>query len=183
MTENVQNYHVTYKDVTDYENILIRLYHSYLSTNYLAELISITLRHLPEDADVEVLCDLAEEYEAVAPLAADAAAAWSSVYFDMVEFDSPPAKGLVEGLSYYDSAKKEMESNIGRVWLNISEIFDAAKHAQVVQELDDNLLGESEELQEQYGLVLTNNYPTMPEGIRQVITALKQRAIDTTETV
>lgn len=173
MTEIAQEYQLTYKDVTDYENILIRLYHSYLSTNYTAELISIALRHLPEDADVTMLCDLAAEYESVAPLAVDAAGAFMAVYLDMLEGEIPD-KDMVAGIMSYEAAKQEVQNNIGCIWLRVSEIFSPKQHDEIIQELDQNLASQ-QELQEQYDLVLTGNYPTLTADVRQQIAILKAR--------
>lgn len=166
---------LTYKDITDYENLLIRFYHSYLTSNYLAELLSITLRHLPEDTPIDTLADFAQEYETVASLAADAAGMWAELFFDMTEGASPVDVELLSIIPMYHHAKKEMQENIGRVWLRVSEVFDIEQHDAVIRELEASLASQS--IQDQYDLVLTGQYPTMPENIQDVIASLKANAI------
>lgn len=167
---------LSYKEVTDYENILIRFYHSYLSCNYLAELLNTALRHLPEDADVQTLADFAEEYEEVSILASDAAQAWTEIYFDMIE--GIPSPFDTTSLSNYNTVKKEMQANISRVWLRVSEAFTPAQHDVMITELDYAL--SSQDIQEQYDQVLSGMYPTLPDNIRLVIENLKQRADSST---
>lgn len=166
---------LTYKDITDYENLLIRFYHSYLTSNYLAELLSITLRHLPEDTPIDTLADLANEYETVASLAVDAASTWSEIFFDMTEGGDPADPDLLSIIPMYHHAKKEMQENIGRVWLRVSELFDVAQHDAVIRELEASIASQS--IEEQYDLVLTGQYPTMPENIQDVIASLKANAM------
>lgn len=166
---------LTYKDITDYENLLIRFYHSYLTSNYLAELLSITLRHLPEDTPIDTLGDFAQEYETVASLAADAAGMWAELFFDMTEGKNPVEPELLTIIPAYHMAKQEMQENIGRVWLRVSELFDVEQHDAVIRELEASLASQS--IQDQYDLVLTGQYPTMPENIQDVIASLKANAI------
>lgn len=166
---------LTYKNITDYENLLIRFYHSYLTNNYLAELLSITLRHLPEDTPIDTLADLANEYETVASLAVDAASTWSEIFFDMTEGGNPADPELLSIIPMYHHAKQEMQENIGRVWLRVSEVFDIEQHDAVIRELEASLASQS--IQDQYDLVLTGQYPTMPENIQDVIASLKANAI------
>lgn len=169
---------LTYKDITDYENLLIRFYHSYLITNYISELLSITLKNLPEDTPIDTLADFAQEYETVSSLAMDAAGVWTELYFDMTESNKPVDVEMLSIIPMYHQAKKEMQENVGRVWLRVSEVFTPAEHDKIIAELDASL--SSQAIQDQYDLVLTGQYPTMPENIQDVIASLKANAISET---
>ena len=164
---------LTYKEVTDYENFLIRFYHSYLSCNYAAELLNIALKKLPEDAPVNLLAEMAGEYQVVSELAKDASCAWMELFLNMQEGVKPPDASR---MWLYEQAKQSMAASIGEIWLMISETFSTEVHDTILEELDYNLSTQNPDVEEQYDLVLTGQYPTMPENVRQVITSLKVRA-------
>lgn len=164
---------LTYKEVTDYENFLIRFYHSYLSCNYASELLNIALKKLPEDAPVDLLAELAGEYQVVSDLAENASYTWMELFLNMQEGVKPPDASR---MWLYEQAKQDMAASIGEIWLMISETFSTEVHDQILEELDYNLSTQNPELEEQYDLVLTGQYPTMPENVRAVIAALKVRA-------
>lgn len=162
---------LTYKEVTDYENFLIRFYHSYLSCNYAAELLNIALKKLPEDAPVDLLAEMAGEYQVVSDLAQDASYVWMELFLNMQNGVKPPDASR---MYLYEEAKQDMAASIGLLWLKISETFSTETHDQILEELDANLC--SQDIVEQYDLVLTGEYPTMPENVRDVITNLKGSA-------
>lgn len=165
---------LAHDQVCQYEALLTCFYHSFIAYNYLTELLSIAIRHLPEDTPASTLGDLTDEFNKCADIAMQAQQDWTETYFSMVESETDPLINCEFFLGGYEMIKDDAQKNTGIIWLRISELFDVAQHDNIITELDDSISSQS--LADQYDLVLTGQYPTMPQNIQDVIADLKLQA-------